>query len=37
MIKLRYEKIVTPMLTAASTCAIDNDLYAQTVIPYLAV
>jgi hypothetical protein len=25
------------MLTAASTCAIDNDLYAQTVIPYLAV
>lgn len=36
-IRLRYEKIPTPMVDANDVCAIPNDLYAMSVIPYLAV
>lgn len=36
-IHLRYEKIPTTMSTSASNTVIDNDIYAQSTIPYLAV
>ena len=35
--KLRYEKAPTEMTTNSSTCTIDNDIYAKSTIPYLAV
>ena len=39
MIKLRYEKLPTTMTSSWTpvNCAIDNDIYARTTIPYLAV
>ena len=39
MIKVRYEKTPTLMTSTWTpvNCAIDNDLYARTTIPYLAV
>lgn len=37
MIKLRYEKVPTVMTLTTSTTAIDSDVYAKSVIPYLAV
>lgn len=36
LIHLRYEKIPTTMSTSSSTTVIDNDIYAQSTIPYLA-
>lgn len=36
-IKLRYEKVHSPMISASSVCMIDNDTLARTTIPYLAV
>lgn len=35
-IRLRYEKLPTTMTTSVNA-TIDNDIYAQTTIPYLAV
>ena len=36
-LRLRYEKIPTPMIDANDVCMIPNDIYAMSVIPYLAV
>ena len=36
-LRLRYESMPTPMVDANDKCAISNDLYAMSVIPYLAV
>ena len=36
-IRLRYERIVEPMVEPSDECAIKNDIYAMNVIPYLAV
>lgn len=36
-LKLRYERIPTIMVAPQDICAIPNDVYAMSVIPYLAV
>ena len=36
-IRFRYEKNPTEMTDNSSVCTIDNDIYAKTTIPYLAV
>lgn len=37
IIKLRYEKKPTAFSASTDTATIDNDIFAQTTIPYLAV
>jgi len=37
MIRVRYEKLPTTMTLSTSTCMIPNDVYAKSVISYLAV
>lgn len=36
-LRLRYESMPTPMVNANDVCMIPNDVYAMSVIPYLAV
>lgn len=36
-LRLRYEKKATTMVESTDEVVIDNDIYAQTTIPYLAV
>ena len=36
-LRLRYEKMPSPMVDANDECVIPNDTYAMNVIPYLAV
>lgn len=37
ILKLRYEKAPTEMTASTDTATIDNDIYAKSTIPYLAV
>lgn len=37
MIKLRYNILTPEMVNPSDLCSIDNDTYAKTTIPYLAV
>ena len=36
-IRLRYESIPTPMVDSSDTPTIDNDIFAETTIAYLAI
>ena len=37
LIRVRYEKVPTSMSSSSDNATIDNDIYAQTTIPYIAV